>query len=105
MNKRNYILEAVAEGKTPVDPGVISGSIQYYSDLIAEAIFPINDYDTPSAIVAMETIAGSLRNRDEKASELADLIKSVTDYTSVEFNGEGQDMEELHRAVFQNAPK
>lgn len=105
MNQRNYILEAMAEGKTPVDPDVMSGAIQYYSDLIVEAIFPINDSDTPSAIVAMEIIADSLRNRDEKISETADLIKSVVDYTSVEFNGNGRDMEELHQSIFKNAPK
>lgn len=105
MNKRNFILEAMSEGKTPVDPDVMSGAIQYYSDLITEAIFPLNDPDTPSAIAAMEIIAGSLRNRDENASELADLIKSVTDYTSVEFNGEEQEMERLHQSVFKNAPK
>lgn len=105
MNKRNYILEAMAEGKTPADPDVMSGSIQYYSDLITEAIFPLNDPDTPSAIVAMETIADLLRSRSEGISELADLIKSVTDCTSVEFNGEGQEMERLHQSVFKNAPK
>ena len=105
MNKRNYILEAMAEGKTPVDPDVMYGAIQYYSDLITEAIFQLNDPDTPSAIVAMETIADALRSRSEDTSELADLIKSAVGYEIVEFYGDGQDMEELHRAVFQNAPK
>lgn len=105
MNKRNYILEAMSEGKTPVDPDVMSGAIQYYSDLITEAIFPLNDPDTPSAIVAMETIAAVLRSRSEKTSELADLIKSITDYTSVEFNGEEWEMRRLHQSVFKNAPK
>ena len=100
MNQRNYILEAMAEGKTPISPGVMSGAIQYYSDLIAEAIFPINNSDTPSAIVAMEFIADCLRNRDEKISEAADLIKSVIDYTSVEINGNRREMEELYQSIF-----
>ena len=95
----------MAEGKTPADPDVMSGAIQYYSDLIAEAIFPINVSDTPSVIVAMETVADYLRSRSEGTSELADLIKSVTDYTSVELNGEEREMERLHQSVFKNAPK
>ena len=105
MNKRNYILEAMSEGKTPVDPDVMCGAVQYYSDLISEAIFPMSESDTMYAIVALETMVRTLRERNNMASRSADVIKLFLGSDVKEFNGTTQDMEEIHRAAFKNAPK
>lgn len=100
MNKRNVIIEAIKNGESLANGEIITRAIQYYSDLISEAIFPMHDLDTPSAIIAIETIAKALRKRSEEGARLADMLKLCIGTDEKAVSGDTESMEMLHRKIF-----
>lgn len=98
MNQRNVMFEEMTKRNNPIE--ALPYALQYYADLISEAVFPINEADAPVAIVALEIIADTIRGRDKETGKMADTIKAIIEYEKQEIQGETKTLEEIHRKLY-----
>lgn len=98
MNQRNAMLEEMTKRNNPIE--ALPYALQYYTDLISEAVFPINEADAPVAVAALEIISDAIREKNKETGKMADTIKAIIEYEKQEIQGETKTLEEIHRKLY-----
>lgn len=98
MNQRNVMFEEMVKRGDPIT--ALQYALQFYTDLVSEAIFPINEADAPVAIAALEILADSIREKNKETGKIADEIKAITECKKQVIQGETKTLEEIHRKLY-----
>lgn len=98
MNQRNVMFEEMTKRGGPIE--ALPYALQYYTDLISEAVFPIDEADAPVAVAALEIISDAIREKNKEIGKIADAIKVITECKKQVIQGETKTLEEIHRKIY-----
>ena len=98
MNQRNAMFEEMTKRNNPIE--ALQYAMQYYTDLISETIFPIDEADAPVAVAALEIISDAIREKNKETGKITDAIKAITECKKQVIRGETKTLEEIHRKLY-----